>query len=80
MILHEFGGGSLPTLYSPGSRVTSQLDLRDNWKVITGYRNLGIIHILIDLIVSSGCLPSVMWEASSRVVPRKASSCGLGRP
>jgi len=31
---------ALPALYSPGSRVTSRLDLRDNRKVITNYRNL----------------------------------------
>ena len=80
MILRKFGGGSLPALYSLGSRVTSQLDLRDNRKVITNYRNLGIIHILIDLIVSSGYLPGVLWEAPSRVVPRMALSCGLGHP
>ena len=53
--------GSLPALYSPGSRVTSRLDLRDNQKVITDYRNLGIIYILIDLIVSSGYLLDVLW-------------------
>ena len=70
----------MPALYSPGGRVTSWLDLRDNRKVITDYRNLGIIHILTDLVVSSGYLPNVLWEASSRVMPRKASSCGLGHP
>ena len=48
--------GSLPALYSLGSRVTSRLDLRDNRKVITDYRNLRIIHILADLVVSSRCL------------------------
>ena len=72
--------GSLPALYSPRGRVTSRLDLRDNQKVIIDYRNHGIIRILIDLIVSSGYLPSVLQEAPSRVVPHKASSCGLGRP
>ena len=72
--------GALPTLYSPGDRVTSRLDLRDNRKVITDYRNFGIIHILTDLVVSSGYLPSVLREASSSVVPRNASSCGLGHP
>ena len=80
MILREFGGGSLPALYSLGGRVTSKLDLRDNRKVITDYRNLGIICIQTDLVVSLGYLPSVLREASSRVVPRKALSCGLGRP
>ena len=79
MILCVFGGGPCPP-YSPGSRVTSRLDLRDNRKVITNYRNLGIMHILTDLIVSSGYLPGVLREAPSRVVPRKASSCGLGHP
>ena len=72
--------GSLPALYSPGGRVTSRLDLRDNQKVITDYRNLGIIYILTDLVVSSGYLPDVLRKAPSRVVPRKASSRGLGRP
>ena len=80
MILREFGGGPLPALYSPGSRVISRLDLRDNRKVITDYRNLVIIHILTDLIVSLGYPPDVLCKASTRVVPRKASSCGLGRP
>ena len=79
MILREFGGGSLPALYSPGSRVTSRLDLRDNQKVITDYKNLGIIHILIDLVVSSGYLSDVLRKTPSRVVPHKAS-CGLGHP
>jgi len=72
--------GSLPALYSPGGRVISQLDLRDNWKVITDYRNLGIIHILTDLVVSLGYLSDVLQKALSRVVPRKASSYGLGHP
>ena len=80
MICHDFGGGSLPALYSLGGKVTSRLDLRDNRKVITDYRNHGIIHILTDLVVSSGYRPDVLQEAPSRVVPRKASSCGLGRP
>ena len=79
MILHVFGG-SLPALYSPGSRVTSRLDLRDNQKVITDYRNLEIIHILTDLVVSSGYPPDILQEASSKVVPCKASSRGLGHP
>ena len=80
MILREFLRGSLLALYSPGGRVTSRLDMRDNRKVITDYRNLGIIFILTDLVVSSGYLPGVMRETSSRVVPRKASSCRLGHP
>jgi hypothetical protein len=54
--------------------------MRDNQKVITDYRNLGIIHILTDLVVSSGYLPGVLQEAPRRVVPHKASSCGLGHP
>ena len=70
----------MPALYSPGSRVTSWLDLRDNQKVITDYKNHGTIRILIDLVVSLGYLPHVLREALSRIVPRKASSCGLGRP
>ena len=80
MICRDFRGGSLPALYSPGGRVTSRLDLRDNQKVITDYRNLGIIHILTDLVVSSGYLPDVLRKAPSRVVPRKVSSYGLGHP
>ena len=78
-ITHEFGG-ALPALYSPGSRVTSRLDLRDNRKVITDYKNLGIIHILTDLVVSSRYLLDVLRETPSRVMPRKASSCELGCP
>ena len=70
----------MPALYSPRGRVTSWLDLRDNQKVITDYKNHGIIRILTDLVVSLGYLPSVLREAPSRVVPRKASSCGLGHP
>ena len=80
MILREFGGGSLPALYSSGGRVTSQLDIGDNQKVITDYRNHGIICILIDHVASSGYLPDVLRKAPTRIVPRKASSCGLGRP
>ena len=72
--------GSLSALYSPGGRVTSRLDLRDNQKVITDYRNIEIIHIIIDLVISSGYISGVLREAPSRVVPRKASSCGLGHP
>ena len=64
--------GSLPALYSSGGRVTSRLDLRDNQKVITDYRNHGIICILTDLIVSSGYPPGVLREASSSIGPRKA--------
>ena len=66
-------------IYS-GGKVISQLDLGDNQKVITDYRNHGIIRILTDLIVSSGYLPGVLRGASSSAVLRKASSCGLGRP
>jgi hypothetical protein len=80
MILCEFGGGSLSAFYSLRGRVTSRLDLRDNQKVITCYRNHGIIRILTDIVVSSGYLPGVLREAPSRVVLRKALSCGLGRP
>ena len=72
--------GSLPALYSLGDRVTSRLDLGDNWKVITDYKNLGIIHTLTDLIVSSGYPPDVLREAPNKAMPRKASSCGLGYP
>ena len=72
--------GSLPALYSLGGRITSRLDLRDNQKVITDYKNHGIIRILTDFVVSSGYLPSVLREAPSRIVPRKASSYGLGYP
>ena len=70
----------MPALYSPRGRVTSWLDLRDNQKVINDYRIMGIIHILTDFIVSLGHLPGVLREAPSRVMPRKASSCGLGHP
>ena len=72
--------GSLPALYSPEGRVTSWLDLVYNRKVITDYRNHGIIHILTDLVISSGYLPGVLRKTPSSVVPRKISSCGLGRP
>ena len=70
----------MSTLYSPGGRVTSQLDLRDNRKVIIDYRNHGIIRILTDLIVSLGYLLDVLQDMPSSVVLRKASSCGLGHP
>ena len=80
MILREFGGGPCPPCIVLGGRVISRLDLRDNQKVITDYKNHGIIHILTDLKVSSGYLSGVLQEALSRVVPRKASSYGLGRP
>ena len=70
----------MPALYSPRGRVTSRLDLGDNQKVITDYNNHLIIRILTDLVVSSGYLPGVLREAPSRVVPRKASSYGLGYP
>ena len=72
--------GSLPALYSPRGRVTSWLDLGDNRKVITDYRNHGIIRILLDLVVSLGYLPGVLREASNSVVPHKASSSRLGHP
>ena len=72
--------GSLPALYSSGGRVTSRLDLGDNQKAIIDYRNHRIICILIDLVVSLEYVPSVLQETSSSVVPRKASSCGLGHP
>ena len=49
--------GSLPTLYSLGGRVTNWLDLGDNHKVITDYRNHGIEHILTDLVASLGYHP-----------------------
>ena len=80
MICRDFVGGSLPALYSPGGRVTSRLDLRDNQKVITDYKNHGIVHILTDLVTSSGYPPHVLREAPSRIVPRKASSRGLDHP
>jgi hypothetical protein len=80
MMLRVFGGGSLPTLYSLGGRVTSRLDLGDNRKVITYYRNHGIIRILTDIVVSLGYLPGVLQSALSSVVLCKASSCGLGHP
>ena len=72
--------GSLPTLYSLGGRITSQLDVGDNRKVITDYRNHVIIRILIDLIVSLEYLPGVLQDVLSSAVSRKASSCGLGCP
>ena len=72
--------GSLPALYSTGGKVTSQLDLEDNRKVITDYRNHEIIRILTDLVSSSGYLSGVLRDAPSSAVPRKASSYGLGRP
>ena len=72
--------GSLPALYSSGDKVTSRLDLRDNRKVITDYRNLGIICILTDLIVSSGYLPGVLPEAPSRVVPARLRLVGWAAP
>ena len=71
---------SLSALYSPKGRVISRLDLRDTQKVITDYRNHGIIRILTDLVISLGYLPGVLQEMPSSVVPRKASSCGLGHP
>ena len=72
--------GSLPALYSLGDRVTSRLDLGDNRKVITDYRNHGIERILIDLVVSSGYLSGVLRSAPSSTVLRKTSSRGLDHP
>ena len=80
MICRDFGGGPCPPYIVRGGRVTSRLDLRDNQKGITYYKNHGIIRILTDLVVSLGYLPYVLREAPSRIVPHKASSCGLGRP
>ena len=71
--------GSLSALYSLQGRVISRLDLGDNQKVITDYRNHGITRILTDLIVSLGYYFGVLRDAPSSAVPRKASSCGLGR-
>ena len=68
---------SLPTLYSLEGRVTSRLNLGDNRKVITDYRNHRIIRILTGLVVSSGYLPGVLREALSRVMPWGRSPCGL---
>ena len=42
--------------------------------------NNRIERILTDLVVSLVYLPDVMREAPSSVVPRKASSYGLGHP
>ena len=72
--------GVLPALYSPRGRVTSRLDLGDNRKVITDYRNHGIKCIIKDLVVSSGYLPGVLRDTPSSAVLRKASSCGLDHP
>ena len=66
--------------YIVGGRVTSRLDLGDNRKVITDYKNHGIIRILTDLVVSSGYLPGVLRDAPSSAMLRKASSCELGHP
>ena len=55
-------------LYSLGSRVTSRLDLRDNRKVITDYRNHGIIRILTYLVIFSVYFPGVLRE-------RRAAPC-----
>ena len=49
--------GSLPALYSLGGRVISRIDLEDNRKVITDYRNHVIERILTDLVASSGYRP-----------------------
>ena len=72
--------GSLPALYSPRGRVTSRLDLGDNRKVITDYRNHGIIRIIIDLVVSSGYLPGVLREMPSSVVPARLHLVGWATP
>jgi len=83
--------GSLPALYSLGGRVTSRLDLRDIRKVITDYRNHGIIRILTDLMVYLGYLPGVLRESPSSIVlgtfrggtifnVSVDSPCGKGRP
>ena len=74
-----FEGVPYPPYIARG-RVTSWLDLGDNRKVITHYRNHGIIRILTDLEVSSGYLCDVLQDVPSSAGPRKASSCGLGRP
>ena len=79
MILCEFGGGPCPP-YIVRGRLTSQLDLGDNQKVITDYRNHGIIRILTDLVVCSGYLPGVLRGAPRSAMLHKASSCGLGHP
>ena len=79
MICRDFGEGPCPPYMVRGVGL-GRLELRDNQKVITDYRNLGIIHILSDLVVSSRYLPDVLREVLSRAVPRKASSCGLDRP
>ena len=71
---------SLPTLYSLEGRVTSRLDLEDNQKVITDYRNHGIERILTDLVVSLGYLPGVLRGAPSSTVLCKASFYGLDHP
>jgi hypothetical protein len=76
MILREFGGGPCLPYIVRGIG----LDLGDNWKVITDYKNLRIMHILTDFAISSGYPPDILREAPSRAVPRKDSSCGLGRP
>ena len=72
--------GSLPALYSLGDRVTSRLDLRINQKVITDYKNHGIVRILTDLVTSSGYLPYVLREVPSRIVPRRLHLVGWAAP
>ena len=72
--------GSLPALHNLEDRVTSQLGLEDNRKVITNYMNHGIERILTDLVVSSGYLSGILRDTPSSVVLRKASSCGLDQP
>ena len=56
MILRVFGGGITHAI-SYDYRITSRLDLGDNRKVITDYRNHGIERILTDLVASSGYRP-----------------------
>ena len=70
----------MSTLYSLRGRITSRLDIRDNRKIITDYKNHGIERILTDLVVSSGYLPGVLRGAPSSAVLRKTSSCGLDNP
>ena len=70
----------MPALYSLRGRVTSRLDLRDNQKVITYYRNHGIIRIITDLVVSSGYLPGVLRETPSSVMPARLHLVGWATP
>ena len=72
--------GSLPALYSLGDRVTSRLDLRINQKVITDYKNLGIICILTDLVVSSGYLPVSCGRRRAESCPARLCLVGWATP